>query len=162
MTPPETPTASFREWDELGRRLGVAVPVDYRLLVEAYGPGVFDDFLHLLQPKSRFEAIRLVSFAGAYRERLRSQWVSGRSLPYDPDELLPVTKTEDGDIICWVMQPCDVPSVWTLVVNHPGRTEWLSFDGGLLAFLVEVYSRQLRLPFFPDDFPSARPSFQPY
>jgi hypothetical protein len=70
VKPPSEELVPFREWSELERRLGVAVPPDYRQLVATFEPGVFDEFIHIQQPKSRFEAIRLVSFSLAYRKRL--------------------------------------------------------------------------------------------
>ncbi|WP_433299828.1 hypothetical protein ACQP2F_01155 [Actinoplanes sp. CA-030573] len=158
VAPPPPPASAFHQWDELAQRLGVTPPADYRPLVETYGPGVFDDFLHVLQPKSHFEAVRLVSFTTAYRERLRAQQASGRALPHDPDELVPIARTEDADVISWLVRPAG----WTLVVNNASRTEWLAYDGGLTAFLADVFTRRLRMPFFPDDFPSAEPVFTPY
>ncbi|SDT23597.1 hypothetical protein [Actinoplanes derwentensis] len=151
---PPVPVSGFPEWGELERRVGGALPPDYRLLVDGYGPGVFDDFLHVLQPKSKFPPIRLVSFSGAYRERLSAQIASGRVLPHDPDILLPVARTEDGDVISWVMVPADSPAHWSLTINNSSREEWLEFPGGIVDFLFAVYVEDLRMPFFPDDFPS--------
>ncbi|GIJ44110.1 hypothetical protein Val02_09960 [Virgisporangium aliadipatigenens] len=162
VRPPEGAAAAFARWDELRARLGVAVPEDYRWLVETYGAGVYDDFLHVLQPRSRFPAIRLVSSAAAYRERLRAQVESGRVLPHDPGDLLPVATTDDGDVISWLMLPRDTPSRWTLVAGNPGRDEWSSFDGGVVEFLVAVFTRRVRMPFFPEDFPSPAPRLRPY
>jgi hypothetical protein len=162
VKPPSEELVPFREWSELECRLGVAVPPDYRQLVATFGPGVFDEFIHIQQPKSRFEAIRLVSFSLAYRKRLFAQRESGRDLPYDPEDLLPVARTEDGDVICWVMQPVDSPARWSLIVSNAGRSEWIDFSGGISKFLTAVFLEGFRIPFFPPDFPSNHPTFYTY
>ncbi|MFG2167091.1 hypothetical protein [Micromonospora chersina] len=162
VPPPAVRSSRFGQWDELERRLGFGVPQDYKWLVDVYGPGCFDDFLHVLQPKSRFEPIRLGSFGATYRERIKAQLQTGRTIPYELDQLQPVARTEDGDVISWVMWSTRCPGSWALTINNPSRSEWLGFDGGITSFLYAVFVDGLRMPFFPEGFPSSSPAFETY
>ena len=71
VPPPQDRSSPFRQWEELELRLGVSVPRDYKAIVEAYGPGCFDEFLHVLQPKSHYEAVRIIGRAKSFRQRLQ-------------------------------------------------------------------------------------------
>ena len=162
VPPPAGHSLRFDHWDELERRLGFDVPQDYKWLVDTYGPGCFDGFLHVLQPKSRFEPIRMSSFGVKYRERIKAQIETGRIIPYAFDQLQPVARTEDGDIISWVIMPAKCSASWGLVINNPGRSEWLSFDGGITSFLQAIFVNNLQMSFFPEGFPSSSPTFEVY
>ncbi|MBB5112144.1 hypothetical protein AB0K27_02120 [Micromonospora echinospora] len=162
VPPPAGRSSRFDQWDELDRRLGFAVPQDYRLVIDAYGPGCFDGYLHVLQPKSPFEPIRLGSFGAQYRERIRAQIETGRVIPHAPDRLQPVARTEDGDVVSWVVASAGESDSWSLAINNSSRSEWLSFEGGIASFLHAVFVGGLRLPFFPEGFPSSSPVFETY
>ncbi|WP_091638506.1 hypothetical protein [Micromonospora pallida] len=162
IPPPIGRSSRFDLWSELERRLGFAVPQDYTWLVDAYGPGCFDGFLHVLQPKSRFEPIRIGSFGEKYRERIKAQIETGRTIRHAPEQLQPVARTEDGDVISWVMMPAEHSASWGLTINNPSRSEWLSFEGGIASFLHAVFVDGLRMSFFPEGFPSSSPAFEIY
>ncbi|MFG1954731.1 hypothetical protein [Micromonospora sp. NPDC048830] len=160
VSPPSNPL-TFGDWSELERRLGSAVPADYVWLVRTYGAGTFDDYLHVLQPKSRFEALRLLSRASGMRELLeRRSRSEGGNFPYSPEALLPVAVTEDADMVFWVKRLPEDPATWTITVNRARSAAWYPFDGGLVEFLASVYTGRLRLPLFPDYFPAESSEFR--
>jgi hypothetical protein len=60
---PAEGSAVVIDWEQFEGSLGVTLPSDYKWLIEAYGPGTFDDFFYVLQPASPFEPIRLAESA---------------------------------------------------------------------------------------------------
>jgi hypothetical protein len=146
------------DWPEVERALGVRLPADYKGIVEAYGPGQFDDFLTLYQPATRFLTIDL-AYQAENRRAVLAQLLE--DLPYAPEELLPVAGTDNGDIVYWVLEEPADPESWTITGNEARHTSWPRFDGGLAEFLYAVLSRRLSFPIFPDGFPSPAPRFQP-
>lgn len=157
--PVETPVASV-DWVQLEASLGSALPVDYKWLIGAYGPGKFDDFLFVLQPDSPFEPIRLEHSAQRSLEILEQLSERGEAIPYAPDELMPVAKTDNGDTIYWVMRPAGDPDSWTIAGNAARNTKWPEFPGGIVDFLAAVFSGRRQFEIFPRDFPDAHPVFE--
>lgn len=162
VEPPEPPPSASVDWASLEGRIGTKLPNDYKWLIERYGPGSFDEFVHVLQPVTRNDAIRL-------EHRLeRTSWTldylrrGGEEVPYSNDELLQAAATDNGDFIYWVRKPPEAPDSWTIVVNEARGPRWVTFKGGLVAFLAAVLSGSFTVPVFPDDFPDAQPQFEPY
>jgi hypothetical protein len=150
------------EWDSVEAALGVRLPSDYKWLVERYGPGSFDEFLHIFQPASSVEPVQLelqtreAAWALDYLRR------GGEVIPYENSELLPSCRTDNGDTGYWLRHPADNPEAWTIVVNEARGTRWSTFDGGIVSFLVAVLAGTHDVSVFPDDFPSEHPKFVAY
>lgn len=162
VEPPRRSLAASVDWAALEARIGTALPSDYRWLVEHYGPGSFDEFLHVFQPVATHEAIRLEHVIEGASWTLDQIRESGEVIPFSNEELLPVAQTDNGDSVYWLRRPNDDPEQWTIVVNEPRGPEWVSFDGGLVAFLAAVLGGSFVASIFPDDFPSEEPVFEPY
>jgi hypothetical protein len=164
LVPPPDQPRQFPGWTDVEARLGTRLPHDYKWLVEHYGPGSFDDFLHVLQPSVAAEPIQLEHQAE------RTAWTldylrEGRGheqIPYENSELLAFCKTDNGDTGYWLRHPTNDPDAWTVVVNEARGPRWPKFKGGAVEFLVAVLSGTHRIPVFPEDFPSDRPGFAPY
>ncbi|MFJ2832703.1 SMI1/KNR4 family protein [Streptomyces sp. NPDC087263] len=150
------------DWPQIEDALGVVLPDDYKWLVERYGPGSFNEFLYILQPSSPFYPTRLVESADRAAEILDDLRESGGNIPYETNELLPVGKTDNGDIVYWVTRPEDAPNSWTVVANGARNMKWPHFDGGIVDFLVAVLSGAHRVDVFPNDFVRAEPVFEGY
>ncbi|MDT0267681.1 SMI1/KNR4 family protein [Streptomyces sp. DSM 44915] len=158
LVPPPEGVGVRVDWQALEEELGSRLPSDYKWLVERYGPGSFDNFLHVLQPTSPAPPIRLVSSADRAAEIL-DQLREKEDIPFATEELLPVAKTDNGDTIYWVTRPEDDPDAWTLTGNGARNTRWPRFDGGIVAFLVATLSGAHKMAIFPNGFPTERPVF---
>jgi hypothetical protein len=150
------------DWSSVEQRMGHQLPADYMAICETYGPGTFDDFLHVFQPETAHEPIDLL------HQRERTLWAltylqeRGEVMPYPLSGLLPAGRTDNGDVLYWLKQPADLPDKWQIVVNEARGPEWVLYRGGLVDFLADVLSGAFRCAVFPDDFPSAKPMFRPY
>ncbi|MBV1938361.1 SMI1/KNR4 family protein [Streptomyces sp. BV286] len=162
LVPPPGGAETDVDWSQVEDALGVTLPGDYKWLVERYGPGSFNDFLYILQPSSPFHPTRLVESANRAAEILDELRESGVGIPYEVDELLPVGKTDNGDIVYWVTRPEDAPDSWTIVANGARNLKWPHFDGGIVEFLVAVLSGAHRVDVFPGDFIRDEPVFEGY
>jgi len=150
------------DWAQVEDALGVALPDDYKWLVERYGPGSFDDFLHIFQPDSPFYTIRLLESSERAAEILDQLREGGEEIPYETDELLAVGATDNGDTVYWVTRPEDAPNAWTVTANGARNDKWPHFEGGLVEFLAAVMSGAHHMDVFPRNFPKPDPVFTPY
>jgi hypothetical protein len=159
---PPSAVHSEVDWAAFEVQLGWRLPADYKWLVETYGAGSFDDFLHVLQPDTEFQPIALeISYRRAV-EVLSQLKESGEQIPYGIDEIAPVAKTDNGDTVYWVRRPADDPDSWSIVTNAARGVMWPQYEGGIVEFLVAVLSKARRIAIFPDGFPSDRPTFKQY
>jgi hypothetical protein len=147
------------DWDPVEADLGTRLPRDYKAVIETYGPGAFGDFLSVFQPVTPFLTNELAYQSRRSAEVLNS--LRNELIPFAPVELLAVARTDNGDTVYWVKEPCDEPDWWTIIGNAARNTTWPFFSGGLAAFLHEVLSGRLRYPIFPDSFPGQKPRFIP-
>ncbi|MGW7211744.1 SMI1/KNR4 family protein [Streptomyces collinus] len=159
--PPPDGVEIHVDWAGIEEALGVALPDDYKWLVERYGPGSFDDFLHIFQPESPFAMTRLLESSERAAEILEQARERGGSIPYETDELLAVGATDNGDTIYWVTRPEDEPNSWTITANGARTMKWPHFEGGIVAFLLAVMSGAHHVDVFSQVFPR-EPVFSPY
>jgi hypothetical protein len=86
-------------------------------------------------------------------------------IPYpsypEPGGLLPWGVTANGDWGYWITEPSGDPDAWPIAISVDRGPEWFRHPGPLTRFLVEVLEGSVRVPFFPDDFPSDDPAFIP-
>ncbi|MDT0347639.1 hypothetical protein [Streptomyces litchfieldiae] len=146
-------------------RLACRLPEDYKQLVVTYGPGKFDEFLHVYQPGSQYREIDLVQQADVSVQTLRTLRAMGFTVPYNIDgtsEVLSFGRDDNGDIGFWRRRDPADPATWTLAVKDARADDWFEFEGTLTDSLHAVLSRRITVPLFPDDFPSDHPRFEPY
>ncbi|MGK5534111.1 SMI1/KNR4 family protein [Streptomyces sp. URMC 129] len=165
VPPPARPSSGPPNWAAVEARLGCRLPHDYKQLVDVYGPGKFDEFLHIYQPDSPYAEVDLGKQAEVSVQALRTLRAMGSSIPYALDgtpELLSFGRDDNGDIGFWHRRDVTDPASWTVTVKDARADEWFTFAGGLTDFLFALFSRQITVPLFPDDFPSDEPLFEPY
>ncbi|MFF0659604.1 MULTISPECIES: SMI1/KNR4 family protein [Micromonospora] len=150
------------DWQQLEERLEFALPLDYKWLVERYGPGSFGDFFRVFQPACQRQGIDL-----EYQHE-RTSWAleylveRGHSLPRMPSELLAFGRSDNGDVAYWITSSSDDPNNWKVAVGEARGPLWEEFDGGVVEWLTAVLSRSYRVAIFPKDFPRRHPAFHPY
>lgn len=154
------------DWKSVEQCLGLPLPQDYKDFIATYGPGTFDDFLHIFLPATGNDLLDLRSRQQQDVGTLRiidSEFPG--EIPYrvtDPAELLPAAITENGDIIYWhITDPAD-PDSWTITVNESRGPEWFRYPGGFTSFLAAMLTRRIRVTVFPRDYPVEHPEYFPY
>ncbi|MEC4016979.1 SMI1/KNR4 family protein [Streptomyces sp. H27-D2] len=164
VTPPSERDAAV-DWTAIERELGHGLPRDYKEVVEAYGPGVFDDFIYVYQPAYPALAIDLKTQADRSILALRKLQEEGEPIPYtlQPEpELLSFARTDNGDVCYWRITETNNPDSWTVTVNSARDSDWVEFMGGTASFLRSVLTGEFTVSLFPDDFPSDELEFSPY
>ncbi|MFJ3926264.1 histone-like nucleoid-structuring protein Lsr2 [Streptomyces sp. NPDC090022] len=159
--PPGTPI-SIR-WEPVEAALAMALPTDYKLLADTYGPGRFNDYLAVFHPHGVTEYVNLTGpMPARIRGQLREQARRGLiPVPHDPDTLFAIGSTDNGEYLFWVTDPADDPDHWRVAVNEARGPGWYTFDGNLTAFLTTVLSGQTRVPLFPRGLTDRTPGFTP-
>ncbi|HZM82874.1 MAG TPA: SMI1/KNR4 family protein [Candidatus Limnocylindrales bacterium] len=148
--PPERPYLGEGTWPRLFDELGTTLPADYMSFMEAYGVGLWSDWLGLYTPL-RFEKNGLVFNAkqmlDGYRE-LRAQFPEYFPLAVwpEPGGFLPFASSVDGDDLGWltVGQPDD----WPLAVHPRHADQGPPLPGGLLETMLD-WLRGRPVPNFP-------------
>jgi len=152
------------DWAGIERRLDHRLPLDYKRMVEVYGPGVFDGFIWVLQPSGTNENLDLRRQRDAQLAGLRELRASGEEVPFGlevgNEELVPWAITDNGDVVYWVRSVPDDPDAWVVTVNEARGPQWITFDLSASEFLVAVLSGRVAVATFPDDFPSGSPAFE--
>lgn len=145
------------EWAREEGRIQVTLPSDYKSFLDEFEP-VVDDFVWVLHPSPDNKNLDLASQLEIKIGALRTLRASDPTdVPYslfsEPGGLLPWGLSDNGDTCYWSTLEPD-PDRWTVVVNESRGPEWYSFPGKVTDFVCALLSREIHIPFFPDDFPS--------
>ncbi|SFT75568.1 SMI1 / KNR4 family (SUKH-1) [Actinopolyspora lacussalsi subsp. righensis] len=160
LPPPEVAPAP-QPWQDVERRLGVALPNDYKEFMEVYGDGTLEDYLLLEQLITSEE-----EFSEWWEEQLDDLRSAAERVPerytLEPGrvDLLPWGFTIDVDVCYWWMDPREDPDRWWIVSRDRDVSRWSVFEGSMVEFLVEVVSGRRREPWMPCDFPGDSPWFK--
>ncbi|MFJ8753037.1 SMI1/KNR4 family protein [Streptomyces sp. NPDC102441] len=147
-------------WQAVEASLGMSLPQDYKQLADRYGPGVFNDYVHVYHPQGMTEFVNLTGpMPGRIRAQLRKDDEQGtHPVPYDPETLFACAGTDNGEYLFWITDPAADPDHWRIAVNEARGPGWFTYDGTLTAFLTAVLGGQAQVPLFPAGLvePSAR------
>jgi hypothetical protein len=137
-------------WAELERELGIALPADFREIMDAYGSIQVNGQLYLEHPASCFlhnlrETIR--EDLEFWREEDMAEFLPSPARTA-PGELLPVASAMTGEWV-FLRVPDEPSSPWRVVVQELDSPAWtlheMAFSEWLLAYLrgeeVTVCSR---------------------
>ncbi|GAB3444131.1 SMI1/KNR4 family protein [Actinophytocola sediminis] len=152
------------DWARVETSVGLVLPGEYKEIVEFFPSGYFQGFVQLIRPGD-FEASR-DGYLGYYTHRLEDMrgWREGepKRFPFaifpEPGGLLPCARSIRSDLFFWLTSAAD-PNDWKIVAADSEFDAWISFDGGLCDFLVEVVTGRfdgeplgaqipMRTPFF--------------
>lgn len=130
MPPPSGGVGGEPRWEAVEAALGLPIPRDFKLLVEAYGDGGMGDFIWLLHPASGSPALRMVGTVKGMDEDyawLREGHPADFPLPSLPEQgsFLPWALTDNGNYLGWIVEGQD-PEAWPVAVlddehGHPER-----------------------------------------
>ena len=152
------------DWAEVQAALGIALPADYRRLIDEFGGGYIDDYLYLLEPRCRNPYYDLGEVASERVEALEDLWHRGEERP---DELaqetgarvFPWATTDNGEVVYWLINPGAAPGDWVVMVNEARGPEWERFDVGCLEFLAGVLDGRIASDILSSRFPTSPHSF---
>ncbi|WP_406150956.1 SMI1/KNR4 family protein [Streptomyces sp. NBC_01012] len=155
--------ATKPRWETIEANLGTPLPQDYKQLAERYGPGAFNDYVHVYQPHGATEYVDLTGpMPGRLRARLSKDHEQGtHPVPYDPETLFACAVTGNGEYLFWITDPSGDPDRWRIAVNEARGPGWFTYDGTLTAFLAAVLDGSEEVPLFPDDLAEKPARFAP-
>ncbi|WP_404816124.1 histone-like nucleoid-structuring protein Lsr2 [Streptomyces thermolineatus] len=150
-------------WSTIEADLGMPLPRDYKQLADRYGPGTFNDYIHLFHPHGVTEFVNLTGpVPGRIRAQLRKDRDQGtHPVPHDPEQLFACGSTDNGEYLFWITDPATDPGRWRIAVNEARGPRWFAHDGTLTAFLVQVLTGQFQVPQFPRSILDAPARFTP-
>jgi hypothetical protein len=170
ISPPVHPTYNGRapDWNVIERILEMALPADFKQLINIYGTGCFGKFLYPLTPFAPFgTSLNLLSGT----RQLLSLYKSGQKefpqysppFPVYPSEsgLFPWGITVNGDTLFWLRE--GNPNEWpTVVCDSKFSENYDQFDLTATEFLYRLFSGEITVNVFPDDLVTAPREFTPY
>ncbi|MET3985780.1 SMI1/KNR4 family protein [Streptomyces sp. PvR034] len=150
--PPADPPPAV-DWEGTERALGVALPADYKRLVETYGDGVFDGTIWLLVPGSAYQDCDLRLRTAERDEDLAYLWEAGEAKPAELLEagarVLPWAFEEGtGAFLYWLVRPGQHPDEWTVLYNEGRGPMWEHHATGCAAFVLAVLDATARTRYF--------------
>jgi hypothetical protein len=164
VSPPAEPAEAEGDWAAIERALGTALPGDYKAFIRVYGSGCLDQFVWVLNPFSTNKFLNLIERGretlAALGQLQASHPAAGVADPLfpTPGGLLPWGLTDNGDVLWWSTVP-GPPERWPVVVTAPRDEQVARYAVTMTTFLASILGGEVQCDLFPDDFPSARPSF---
>ncbi|MFF1555937.1 SMI1/KNR4 family protein [Streptomyces sp. NPDC058279] len=152
LCPPPADPPPAVDWAQIERAVGVALPADYKRLVETYGGGVFDETIRLLVPDSADDDCNLHAQTMERDEILAGLWefeakpaglmeAGARVLPWAFEE-------GTGAFLYWLARPGRHPDEWTVLYNEGRGPLWEHHDMGCLEFLLAVLAGTAETDYF--------------
>ncbi|MFE4369773.1 SMI1/KNR4 family protein [Streptomyces sp. NPDC056835] len=145
LCPPPVGGRTVR-WSAVEDALGIALPADYRRLVEMYGGGVFAGVVRLLEPGCPDAMYDLVAQTAEREEILADLWEVGEDKPSELHEgnvrLVPWGYVEGaGHFLYWLVRPDVEPEEWTVILNEGRGPLWEAYPVSCSQFLHDVVAR---------------------
>lgn len=166
-----TKRARQYDWVTIEASLGLRLPQDYKLLLEAFPDGVFRGSVQVNRPGDYGESSS--DFLGFYAyglEDMRGWRENGRgpdwagSFPYpifpEPGGLLPWARGPRLEPIFWLTEGSD-PNAWPVVLTDYNFTRWQSFPCTACQFLYEFVEGTLDASLLDADSFASAPLFEP-
>lgn len=140
LVPPPAQGGNNVNWAALSTEYPHGFPDDYRLFMEVYGQGLFDDFLAVEPP---VQEVYPLDAGATVRGRTADAQYTAEEDDYDrPDLLIAWGMTLDSDLLCWRADSTD-PNEWTVVLWRRQYLSWERFDDGMVQFLCRYAARDL-------------------
>jgi hypothetical protein len=171
VPPPISPieTGSPNLWDEVETRLGVSLPEDYKLYIDCYGTGGFNEFLFPYNPFTANEYLNLLYALETHHQATRATLKKTPDhswSPVAPFQLYPAdegllpwgTTINFGEIFFW--QVSGPAGGWLTIFYNLRNGEHEVFKTSFSGVLVGLLSRTLESVLLPQDFPVDRGSIQ--
>ncbi|WP_423464728.1 hypothetical protein ACO229_09695 [Promicromonospora sp. MS192] len=158
------PPADAYDWEQAEATLQVALPEDYRALVDAGGAGLWFDYVRVYAPGERYEDRNLLDSLGVF-EDLKIFWDNGFSYP--PEDIGEDTKliawasTGTGATLFWRVDPGVAPASYPLYVQSADG-DWERLEVTTTDFLRGVQQGTVGSEYFSEAFLDRTQTFRPY
>ncbi|MEY7972585.1 hypothetical protein AB8O38_11365 [Saccharomonospora xinjiangensis] len=140
FTGPYAPVFWSISWETIEKRIGHALPSDYKKICDVVPPGKFSDFFVILHPvgSDYGNLLRVEEYAAGELRRLLEIY-SADDVPDYVEEykLFPCLLTDNGDTGYWLADSDD-PDEWTVVVSRTRSAEWWN-TGLSLSSLIHAH-----------------------
>ncbi|GAA1150560.1 hypothetical protein GCM10009654_02370 [Streptomyces hebeiensis] len=131
-----------KDWQRVETQIGASLPNDYKELVDAYGGGVFDGTVWLLEPWCANKHYDLVTENKERPHALERLWSFGEPKPPELEEegtrVIAWALTEAGSYLYWLVRPGQKPDEWTVILNGAHGPEWETHEMACGEFLEGV------------------------
>ncbi|WP_433218477.1 SMI1/KNR4 family protein [Dactylosporangium sp. CS-047395] len=154
-----------RDWSPIEAGLGVALPNDYKMFVDAQGPGSVDDHLIVCAPDAAHDWADLLQNSTYARECVRlnfagpdacsGDWALGDALRWAPnsedvpswfepgDDLISWGHSVNGDFLFWHVRPGTAADEWPVVLKERGPS-WEQYHVGFAATLAGLLTGEIQ------------------
>ncbi|MFI8004228.1 SMI1/KNR4 family protein [Streptomyces sp. NPDC086010] len=158
---PEAPRQ--KDWSEVERSLGVAIPADYKELMRVFGGSNWDDYLYVLEPDCPNENYDLVEWAKNRAEDLEDLWefeTKPAELEVEGSRIIPWATTDNGECLYWLAQRGIEAEGWTVMVNEARGDRWEHFPVSCTQFLSSSLDGGIRSNILSSLYPLATHEFR--
>jgi hypothetical protein len=143
------------EWDAVEAALGIALPADYKRLIQTYGGGQFAGTLWLLEPGCPEEMYDLVAQTAEREEILADLWDADEAKPSELHDgsarLVPWGYVEGaGHYLYWLVRPGAEPEKWTVILNEGRGPLWEAHSASCSRFVLDVVAGTTTSSYFTD------------
>ena len=164
VPPPAAPVDANGDWQRVEADLGLALPADFKGLIETYGLGQFVDFITPLTPfgsRDLFMRSARGILDSERSFRARNPDKSPYSLYPEPGGLLEWAGTDNGDRLCWLTE--GEPERWTTIAWNQRSWSYGAFPVGAVEFLHGWLTGRIETTVFgPRDADEPAPWFEPF
>jgi SMI1-KNR4 cell-wall len=157
--------ATGKDWDSVEHRLGTELPRDYKDLIEAFGAGLFDSHIWLLEPQCENQSHDLEFDNDGRMDDLEDFWEMGEEKPAELDELgsklIFWGGTPSGEVLFWLVRPHQDPETWTVMINESRGPRREHLELNCTEFLSSVLSGRVRSKILSSRLPAPEHEFRP-
>lgn len=163
---PEDAGDRVYDWAVIEGSLDLRLPLDYKLLVERFSPGVFQGLVRLNRPgdgdhpMDEFFGANDMQLGEMRGFREAAQGVFPHPIYPEPGGLVPWGRGPLGGPLCWLTEEAD-PNAWPVVVVDEHYMAWQVFPGGVCDFLTAVVEGRFGSGIYRYDPLSGPPVFEP-
>ncbi|MGW0705716.1 hypothetical protein ACWD4G_07070 [Streptomyces sp. NPDC002643] len=161
LCPPPSDGGRTTNWSVVEGKLGLALPADYKRLVDTYGRVIFAESILLLTPDCPDAMYDLLAQTVEREEILTDLWEGGEAKPSelldDGVRLVPWGYVEGaGHVLYWLVRPGVAPDDWTVILNEGRGPLWEAHPVSCGRFLLDVVSGTTTSVYFADQDDIAR------
>ncbi|MGW3405320.1 hypothetical protein ACWGRF_31580 [Streptomyces zhihengii] len=147
------------DWPDIERKLGHALPSDYKELCARIPPGRYHDHFWILHPigsKGASLVARNDELIAIAEEFMLDE---DDECPTESGRVFPCLVTDNGDVGYWIADS-DEPEEWKVAVNVARGPEWESTGLSLTGFIFELLSGEYESGIFPPSLRERQPIFR--
>jgi hypothetical protein len=166
LVPPPVGGGGRRDWAVVQEDLGLALPRDYKDLVDVYGGGEFYEHVDLLVPGPTRCGSGLVRRNASHVRELENLWSVHRGRPAELDvadlRLVVWADTIDSDSLNWLVRPGEPPERWPVVVLHCDLGDCEVYPMTCTEFLARLFARDVESEILTDHLDEEGAPFRPH